>query len=116
MQLSNFEREISREIKTYFSDRLSDFSINDFSEVPCLEFSADFGVYNFCVISVQISQDRVCFSWREQGFLFELATCQLISGIGGAGGEKIGVYALDNLNKEILLRIPDKYLAAKGFV
>ena len=115
MQLSDFEREISRELQEFFSDRISDFTINEFSDAPILEFSADFGVYSFCVISVQISHDRVCFSWREQGYLFELTTCQLLSSVSDSGGDKIGKLALDKLNKEIMLRIPDKYLVAKGF-
>lgn len=112
MQISkgeNLALEIANIIEEYFGERVDDVSVESVIEEPHLEFSMDFIAYNYYVIKLNYDRGR-------------FGCCIAMSGmdIGLDNSQKwydeadMNIFCQE-LEKEIELRIPDKFLEAKGW-
>lgn len=116
MQSNEFGREISREIKRFFGDRALDFVIRRVVLAPFLEVEMDFSLYGYFVARLNIERRTVFFSLREGDIGFGLVEAALLSDPDVASAERIGTETLQALDWNVRLRIPDKYLVAKGWL
>jgi hypothetical protein len=115
MTMSDFEREFINQVLEHFSGRICTPVIKEYSEYPYLQLCVQFGLYEYCTINAQVWGEKVSFSWCSAGYRFVLVSCNLLAGKTVGLKTRLGTTALEELDSEIRLRIPDKYLIAKGW-
>lgn len=113
MQLNEFKKDVIREIKQYFSKKAADFVVKRIAGEPRLEIEIEFSIYGYFVIGILIEKSTIFFTIREGGIGLKLLKSPLLSEPGEKAREIIGLSALEQLDREIRLRIPDKYLQEK---
>lgn len=83
---------------------------------PYLSIRANLSFYNYCVVVMHIEHGGVSFWWYLSEAVFELTRASVLVGDTGKNMERIGVKTLTELDREIRLRVPDKFLSAKGWL
>lgn len=106
--LSNQLEDILIEnIDQQFKDAARDYVIKESTDTPFLQVTLEMTLYNYFVVRASIEKNTIFFSIIQSGFQFSLLDAPL--------SESSLKKALSNLSHEIKLRIPDKYLEAKGW-
>ena len=101
------EDSIIEELDEYFKHAVRDFVVKESSNTPALQVTLEMTLYNYFVVRVTVEKGVVFFSIVQSGFLFKLFKLEL--------SEENLKIAPKKLDEEIKLRIPDKYLDAKGW-
>ncbi|MFC4878199.1 hypothetical protein [Microbulbifer halophilus] len=101
------ERNLIKSLNEYFKDAAKDYAVNESTDSPFLYLVIEITLYNYFVVRVTVGKSTVFFSIIESGFQLQLFKNQL-----SISEFKL---ALKTLDQEIRLRIPDKYLQAKGW-
>lgn len=73
-------------------------------------------MFEYAVIGVQVFGEKITFSWKAAGMSFELVKGTLDFGSGSSDGSRIGDSTLCRLEDEVRLRIPEKFLKARGWL
>lgn len=107
MQNDDLENALIDELDNHFKDAVKDYVIKESTDTPFLQLILETTLYNYFVVRVAIEKNTIFFSIVQSGFQLQLFKAPL------SDGELKAVPAL--LDKEVRLRIPDKYLQAKGW-
>lgn len=113
MQLNEFKKNVIRELKQQFSDKAIDFVVNRLNDEPHLDIEMEFTLYGYCIVGILIERRTVFFTVREGNVGLKLFKSTLISDSGAAEKARLGRSVLEQLDREVKLRIPDKYLREK---
>lgn len=107
MQSDNLEDLLIDKLDKYFNGAVKDYVIKESTDTPFLQLTIEMTVYNYFVVRVTIEKNTMFFSIVQSGFLLLLYRAPL--------SDNDLNNAPPTLDKEIRLRIPDKYLQAKGW-
>ena len=99
-----------REVKNYFQDRVSDFCSSSGHGFPP-GINIEFILYKYLLVEILIERNTAFIGIREGKKLISLLSTELLK--SDKCYLRKGV--IGELDQEIRLRIPDKYLTAKGW-
>lgn len=107
MPNSNIGDEMVEYLDHYFGCPAKDYVIRESTATPYIQLIMEFTVYNYFVVRLTVEKNTMFFSIFQSGNELPLLKSAL------------SIESLDstikNLDEEIRLRIPDKYLQAKGW-
>jgi len=107
MQSNDLEDLLIDKLDNYFKGAVKDYVIKESIDTPFLQLTIEMTIYNYFVLRVTIEKNTMFFSIVQSGFLLLLYRAPLTdSELNNAP---------PTLDKEIRLRIPDKYLKEKGW-
>lgn len=107
MRSDDLEDVLIEKIDDYFKGGAKDYVIKESTDTPFLQLTMELTLYNFFVIRVAIEKSTMFFSIVQSGFLLPLFKKSLSE----SGLNEAPII----LDEEVKLRIPDKYLKAKGW-
>lgn len=107
MQCDQLEDLIINKLDNYFNKAIKDYFIKESTDLPSLQLVMEMNIYNYYVIRITVEKGILFASIVESGFLMDLFKFQI--------SEETLEDLAQNLDSEIRLRIPDKYLIAKGW-
>lgn len=107
MRSDDLEDSLIKNLGKHFKDAVKDFVVKESTETPFLQLIIEMTIYNFFVVRVAIEKNTMFFSIVQSGFQLPLLRVAL-------SDTELQV-APATLDKEIRLRIPDKYLRQKGW-
>lgn len=112
MQRSDvMEENMINSSKSFFGDAIKDFVVKTSTDVPSVMVSMEATVYNYFVIYLSYERSNLGASIvGGNGVLLHLVFCPFEEDQDDFSD------FLTSLDKELRLRIPDKYLAAKGWM
>lgn len=106
--LSNqLEYILIESIDEQFKNAAKDYVIKESTDTPFLQVVLEMTLYNYFVVRASVEKNTIFFSILQSGFQFSLLDAPLSDGTLK--------YVLSNLSDEVKLRIPEKYLKAKGW-
>ena len=108
MRSNDLENALIERLDKYFQNTAKDYVIKESSDIPHLILTIEMTIYNFFVVRVSIERNTVFSSIVQSGFLLPL----LKNSLSDSDLDQMP----EQLDKEIRLRIPDKYLKAKGWL
>lgn len=114
MQQNSLEDVLIDELSEHFKSTVKSYVVKRATDVPHTEILIRFIAYEYFVIDLLIEKNKIFFSIKEGDVVLKLVKSNLKES-HEMDKNRIGVLVLDELNKEIRLRIPDKYLVAKGW-
>ena len=107
MRSVDLENALIDKMEDYFGASAREYIVKESTDIPFLQLTLEMTLYNYIVIRVAIERSTMFFSINQSGYQLPIMHCPL------------SVASLSNiiqqLDQEIRLRIPDKYLDAKGF-
>lgn len=107
MQRSNWDHKIIEMVHAHFGDASALFVIKESTCEPRLMVCVEFVLFDYLVVQVSIEGAGVYFGLILPGYQVALFECAL--------KESDIAKSMDRLSGEARLRIPDKYLHAKGW-
>ena len=107
MRSDDLEDALIDELDRHFKDAVKDYVVKESTDTPFLQLILEMTLYNYFVVRVAIEKNTMFFSIVQSGFQLQLFKAPL-------SDEEMKV-APASLDKEVRLRIPDKYLQAKGW-
>lgn len=111
--MNDLKRQLTIEIREFFGDRATGFCVNQGTGFhPAIEIS--FILYNYFEIILTVERNTAFFALRENKLVISIAKTEL-SKTPEIENLYLGTDIMSNLDSEIRLRIPDKYLKAKGW-
>ncbi len=113
MQLNKYKKYIIREIKEHFSDKALDFFVNRLNDEPYLDIEIEFTLYEYSIVRILVEKRTVFFTVRERNIGLKLFKSTILSVPEEETAEILGGVVLERLDREVKLRIPDKYLREK---
>jgi frataxin-like iron-binding protein CyaY len=108
MQSDHIEDLVIDNIKNHFGNAVKDFVIKSSTDIPFTNIVIEMSLYNYCVININVEKSTIFASIMQSGFHFSIFKDQLT--------ESNLLQLPKHLEHEIKLRIPDKYLKAKGWI
>jgi hypothetical protein len=93
------------EFNEFWGDKVSDFVSSDSTDVPYKMLNLEFTLYNYSLVRLTLERNTVWLSDVSKGICLKLLGNSIPS--NGVGRH------LPQIDNEIRLRIPDKYLEAK---
>ena len=107
MRSDDLEDALIKVLNQHFNNAVKDYVVKESTGVPFLQLAIEMTLYNYFVVKVTIEKNTMFFSIVQSGFQLPLFKAPL-------SDSEINL-APATLDKEIRLRIPDKYLQAKGW-
>ncbi|AZQ12302.1 hypothetical protein [Shewanella khirikhana] len=107
MRSDDLEDVLIEKLDEHFKTAVKDFVVKESTDTPFLHLTIEMTLYNYFVVRLAIEKNTLFFSIVQSGFQLQLFKTSLSS-------EDLRA-APSILDKEIRLRIPDKYLQAKGW-
>ena len=107
MRSDNLEDASIKILNQHFNNAVKDYVVKESTDVPFLQLAIEMTLYNYFVVKVTIEKNTMFFSIVQSGFQLQLFKAPL--------SDAELRMAPATLDKEIRLRIPDKYLQAKGW-
>ncbi|MEJ2046169.1 MAG: hypothetical protein P8X89_23175 [Reinekea sp.] len=107
MRNEDLEGMLINKFDQYFQKIAKDYVVKSSTNTPFLEMTIEMTLYNYCIVRVSVEKSTIFFSIVQSGFLLQLFKTSLSEDDLDA--------ALLTLANEVKLRIPDKYLQAKGW-
>lgn len=108
MQSESLKDFLVSGIKLHFGEAVRDFEITERVDFPYLRIVFDVTFYNFAVVRVIVERDVVFVYFMQSGVPLQMLRATLSKDYPQA------IFIV--LEGEIRLRIPDKYLMAKGWL
>lgn len=107
MRSDDLEDALIKKLSEHFKEAAKDYVVKDSTETPFLQLTIEMTLFNYFVVRVMVEKNTVFFSIVQSGVQLPLFKSELSdSGLDAAPSV---------LDSEIRLRIPDKYLRAKGW-
>ena len=107
MRSVDIEDALIKEMESYFETSAKDYVVKKSTDIPFLQLTLEITLYNYVVIRATIEKETMFFSINQSGYQLPIMNCPLsVTSLSNT------IYQLD---QEVRLRIPDKYLNAKGF-
>jgi hypothetical protein len=113
--MDELDAKLLREIKNYFSDRVSDFCSGPGNGIPPA-VHIEFSLYKCFLAGIEVERNTAFFGVRESKLFISLLSTELLDSNSHSDKCCLKKSALEDLDREIRLRIPDKYLKAKGWI
>ncbi|MEJ2065443.1 MAG: hypothetical protein P8X74_19550 [Reinekea sp.] len=107
MRNEDLEDMLINKFDQYFQKIAKDYVVKSSTNTPFLEMIIEMTLYNYYIVRVNVEKSTIFFSIVQSGFLLQLFKTSLSEDDLDA--------ALLTLANEVKLRIPDKYLQAKGW-
>lgn len=107
MRSDDLEDVLIDKLDEHFKGAVKDYVVKESTDTPFLQLTLEMTLYNYFVVRVTVEKNTMFFSVVQSGFLLQLFNSQL-------SDSEINTFP-SKLEKEIRLRIPDKYLQAKGW-
>lgn len=107
MNSDTCERILIEGLKSYFASSANGLLVKAASNQPFLQIEVELILYNFMRISIFVEKHTIFYSISQSGAQLPLFKIEL--------DKKLFIDSLPDLEKEVRLRIPDKYLKAKGY-
>lgn len=107
MRSDDLEDALIKVLNQHFNNAVKDYVVKESTDVPFLQLAIEMTLYNYFVVKVTIEKNTMFFSIVQSGFQLPLFKAPL--------SDSELKMAPTTLDKEIRLRIPDKYLQAKGW-
>ncbi|WP_051235243.1 hypothetical protein [Marinimicrobium agarilyticum] len=107
MRSNDLEDLIIDKLDNYFNGAVKDYVIKESTDTPFLQLVIEMTLYNYYVVRVAVEKNTIFFSIVQSGFQLPLFKAPL--------SENELETSPVELDREIRLRIPDKYLQAKGW-
>ena len=99
--------KIVEEFQAFWGSKSADFCISEATDVPYRMATIEFSLYNYVLVRLQIERDSAWFAQANHQVLFHLLP----------NSTPIGQIAsrLQEVDTEVRLRIPEKFLNAKSW-
>tara|TARA_B100001093_G_C26740583_1_gene976469 strand:- start:115 stop:450 length:336 start_codon:yes stop_codon:yes gene_type:complete len=107
MRIDKLKKELINKVDEHFKNAATDYVIKESSDIPHAILRIDITFYNYCIVTLVVEKETLFFSINQSGFCFRLMKLDLTD-------PTLDRFC-DELENEIRLRIPDKYLVAKGW-
>lgn len=107
VQSKEVENFIIENLIEYFKDKVADFTVKESADIPYLQLKIECSFYNFYVIRFLVEKGTLFISISQSKYQFDLMKLTFKS--------ELFYKVLEDLESELQLRIPDKYLSAKGW-
>ncbi|CCN72828.1 hypothetical protein [Vibrio nigripulchritudo] len=107
MMKINIEDWVISEAENHFKDAVHDFVVKEHFDIPFCNLTIEMILYDFLLIEVHLEKGSMFFSLVHSKILFKLLSFNL--------SDLDMSVAMRKLDEEVRLRIPDKYLIAKGW-
>ncbi len=107
MQSNDLEDVLINRLDQHFKAAVKDFVVQEATDVPFLQLTIEMTLYNYFVLRVTVEKNTMFFSIVQSGFQLQLLKFSV--------SENNLKLAPQLLEEEVRLRIPDKYLQAKGW-
>ena len=107
MQSEILEDKLIEILDSHFGQAVNDFVVKESSDIPALQLVIEMSLYNYFVVRAFVEKRTISLSILQSGFQFKLFSISMID-------ESIDSIPA-KLEEEVRLRIPDKYLTAKGW-
>jgi len=107
MRSDDLEDFLIEKLDEHFKDAVKDYVVKESTDNPFLQLTIEMTLYNYFVVRVAIEKNTMFFSIVQSGFQLQLLKVPLSD-----SELRVAPAALD---QEVRLRIPDKYLQAKGW-
>lgn len=101
------EKMLIRGVKSHFGQSASAIMVSETTDNPYLQLKVELSLYNFVQLRIFVEKRTIFYSINQSGVQFPLFKIEL--------NQKLFIDSLPDLEKEVRLRIPDKYLKAKGY-
>lgn len=108
MQSSEYIKSLNSVFSDHFSDALGSFLINTNTEIPYFMYEANAVFYNYLLVGITVERRQIFLSVLESGMAISLFNAFL--------PETDPLDLARELETHLKLRIPDKYLAANGWL
>lgn len=115
MQLDSLKLDIIKEHKNFFGSKIDNFIIKEARSIPSLRIFIGFTVYKYVYVSIDIESTALHYSTQVWDRSITLFSAEIPSLLKERHGPLIAQNILARLDEELRLRIPDKYLIAKGW-
>jgi hypothetical protein len=106
--IEEIEDYVCNTMSDFWGDRLGTIVVRESTSVPYNILTMEVSVYEYLIFVVRLEHSSLGFSVKLNGGNFGLLPHRVDI-------NDVDKY-LDNIDKEIRLRIPDKYLKAKGWL
>lgn len=107
MRSDDLEDALIERLDEYFKNAVKDYVVKESTNTPFLLLTIEMTLYNYFVVRVTIEKNTMFFSVVQSGFQLQLFKAPL-------SDSELNMASV-TLDKEVRLRIPDKYLQAKGW-
>ncbi|MDA0126447.1 hypothetical protein OH459_28145, partial [Vibrio sp. MM46] len=105
--IDEIEASIVTQISDYWGSVADDFCTSESTNIPFQRFVLEFSLYRYSVVRINFERNSLFFSEVSKGISFSLLS------------RKVSypdlIDTLAEIDEEVRLRIPDKYLVAKGW-
>ncbi|MHA2764466.1 hypothetical protein [Vibrio harveyi] len=107
IDIDEIEASLVTQISDYWGSAADDFCTSESTNIPFQRFVLEFSLYRYSVVRVNFERNSLFFSEVSKGISFNLLS------------RKVSypdlIDTLAEIDEEVRLRIPDKYLVAKGW-
>lgn len=107
MRSDDLEDALIESLDEHFKDAVRNYVVKESTDNPFLHLIVEMTLYNYFVVRATVEKNTIFFSIVQSGFQLHLLKAPLSD-----SNLKTVRAALD---QEVRLRIPDKYLQAKGW-
>ena len=104
---NDLEDELIGHLDKNFGKAAKDYAVKESTSTPFTQIVIELTVYNYFVVRLAVEKNTIFFSIIQSGFQMPLLKAALAA-------EDLDS-TIKELDEEIRLRIPDKYLQAKGW-
>jgi hypothetical protein len=103
--IEEIEKSYILEFSKFWRENAADFVISNSTNEPHKMFDLEFTLYNFCIVRITLEHNSVWVGDVSKGVFLKLLPKSISS--------NDVVKHLPQIDREVKLRIPDKYLEAK---
>ncbi|MGL1104151.1 hypothetical protein ACSTLM_08170, partial [Vibrio parahaemolyticus] len=107
MDIDEIEASLVTQISDYWGSAADDFCTSESTNIPFQRFVLEFSLYRYSVIRITFERNSLFFSEVSKGISFSILS------------RKVSYPdlfdTLAEIDEEVRLRIPDKYLVTKGW-
>ncbi|QOV28875.1 hypothetical protein INT50_09340 [Vibrio diabolicus] len=107
MDIDEIEASLVTQISDYWGNAADDFCTSESTNIPFQRFVLEFSLYRYSVIRITFERNSLFFSEVSKGISFSILSRKV------SYQDLFDTFA--EIDEEVRLRIPDKYLVAKGW-
>ncbi|ENI8077342.1 TPA: hypothetical protein GRR81_25610 [Vibrio parahaemolyticus] len=107
VDIEEIEAGLVTQISDYWGNAAENFCTSGITNIPFPMFVLEFSLYKYLLIRVTFEHNSLFFSEISRGIGFNLLSRSV-------SYQNLN-YVLPQVDEEVRLRIPDKYLVAKGW-
>jgi hypothetical protein len=115
MEGNVLEDDVCRDLLKFFGARVDSICVKEGAGHHQPNIEVSFTLYDFLSLVLVVERSTVFIALSEIAAVIPLGSCEVRTDTKSGHLAKIEPALLLNVDKEIRLRIPDKYLAAKGW-